>query len=235
MSGEGSKKEPVRHLAHDPGVSLAQVLSIVAVLISAGTLGVALKRFDHERELEDRKDARKTLAEGALELGRVKAVQKDVFTLFEPLLAGEGAWPENFHDYIRNLERSSDALESALAAVRIRFPRNAAVVTELSAAWETGRSLMALYVRTQRSQLEDGRPRGFFSKDALRRRELAIERSEEGRTLSEKFDRHGEAYLDAAQAAVGAKLEHQKHAAGNWGGDLPSGAGQIEREHRPHA
>jgi len=176
-------------------MSLAQALSIVAVLISAGTLVVALKRFDHERELEDRKDARTTLAAGALKLGRAKAVQKDVFTVFEPLLSGKGKWPENFHEYLRNLEQTSETLESALAAIRIRFPRNAEVVTELSSAWEAGRSLMRLYVTAHRSQqrkVGSSYRASILSAVASRQRELADQRSDEAWTpksiTKEEFD-----------------------------------------------
>lgn len=62
-------------------VSLGNVLGlIVSVLVLVATVVLGLLRFKHERMLDDRADARSTLAEGALELGRLKSVMKDAFT-----------------------------------------------------------------------------------------------------------------------------------------------------------
>ena len=171
------------------GMSTAEILSTVAVLISAGTLIVALGRFRHERKMEDRKDARSTLADGALELGRMKAVMKETLTDFQAPLRGGADWPVDFGDYIGVLEHAREALESALAATRIRFPQGAEVVVELNGAWESVRSLISVYVIAHGDRASDP------DKDW-----------HEAWDFSEAFDRHKEAYLDAAQKAAGVKL-----------------------------
>jgi hypothetical protein len=52
-------------------------------------------------------------------------------TKFQKPLTGEGEWPPDSLDQIRKLELAAEKLESALAAVRIRFPHDDDVVTQL--------------------------------------------------------------------------------------------------------
>jgi hypothetical protein len=170
-------------------MSTAEILSTIAVLVSAGTLIVALQRFRHERKMEDRRDARSTLADGALELGRMKAVMKETLTDLQTPLRGAADWPVDFGDYIRALEQAKEALESALAATRIRFPQGAEVVVELNGAWESVRSLISVYVIAHGDRGSD--PDSDWH---------------EAWNLSEAFDQHKEEYLDAAQKAAGVKL-----------------------------
>lgn len=172
----------------------AEIVSSIAVLISAGTLWVALRRFNHERQLEDRKDARSTLAGGALELGRTKAVMKDAFTAFQlPRQRGRD-WPTDFGEHIGRLERANEALELALAAVRIRFAHEDDVVTELSGAWGSVRSLISVYVIALGEALSEHESNNLRDdrRDAFK--------------LGEGFDAHRDRYLAAAQQAVGVKL-----------------------------
>lgn len=59
-------------------MNLGTVLGLVAsVLALVVTIVIGLLRFKHERMLDDRADARSILAEGVLELGRLKSAMKD--------------------------------------------------------------------------------------------------------------------------------------------------------------
>ncbi len=181
-------------------VSLGTVLGlVVSVLALVGTVAVGLLRFRHERKLADRADARSILAEGALELGRTKGTAKDALTAFSrPLETGKD-WPDNFGAEIGNLETAVEALESALAAIRIRFEQDTSIVEELAGAVAKTRSLISVYFIASRADAGGGR-----------RRERQDRRDHDDYTevieLSEAFDEHRNAYLAAAQKVVGVAL-----------------------------
>lgn len=144
--------------------------------------------------MEDRKDARSTLAEGALELGRAKAAMKDAFTAFQLPLQRGCDWPKDFGEYVGKLERANEALESALAAVRIRFAQEDDVVVELGRAWASLRSLISVYVIARGDVFSERGPNNPHDdyREALR--------------FGEAFDAHRDGYLAAAQQVVGVKL-----------------------------
>ncbi len=119
----------------------------------------------------------------------MKAVMKETLTDFQVPLRGDADWPVDFGDYIRALEEAKEALESALAATRIRFRQGAEVVVELNGAWESVRSLISVYIIAHGDRGTDP------DKDW-----------HEAWNFSEVFDRHKEAYLNAAQKAAGVKL-----------------------------
>jgi hypothetical protein len=186
-------------------VSTAEVSLIVAALAAAGSIGavgvtyrLGVRRFDHEHKMEDRSDARTVLTEAALELGRMKSKMKDVLTTFsKPLETGED-WPDDYLDEISKLERATEALEAALAAVLVRFKQAEDVSTELQAAVDDVRSLMAVYFLAE--------------KDGDRRRDRRERRNEEddhseALKFSTSFDAHRDAYLAAAQRMVGVQLD----------------------------
>ncbi len=114
---------------------LSLIVAALAVVVGPTvSYRLGARRFVHERELDDRADARSILAEGALELGRLKAVMKDALTKFEkPLNTGED-WPPDSGREIGRLEKGVEGLESALAGVRIRFEEGSAVIDELQGA-----------------------------------------------------------------------------------------------------
>jgi len=178
-------------------VSLANVLTIgIAALAVLTTYVLGARRFKFDRQSEDRKDARETLADGALELGRMKAAMKDANTAFSRPMAGRGDWPENYWELLAGLERGKESLEQKLAAVEIRFAESAAVVVELRGAVEAVTSLISISVIANAEQhLDDD--------DRPDRREWNRESNE----ANEKFDAHKKAYLAASQALVGAKLD----------------------------
>lgn len=172
-------------------MGFAEILSTAALLISAGTLLVSIRRFDHEREMEDRKDARSILADGALELGRTKSVMKDALTKFEKPLTGKAEWPplEEAKDQIHKLELAGEELESVLAAVRIRFQHDENVVVRMESAYESVRSVLAVYwIACGTEPDEDHQDYA----EALK--------------FGTIFDSQKDAYLIAAQKAVGVKL-----------------------------
>lgn len=181
-------------------MSLGTVLGlIVSVLALVATVVIGLLRFRHERLLDDRADARSILAEAALELGRMKSVMKDALTAFSrPLETGED-WPDSFGDEIGKMERAAEALESALAGVRIRFKQEAVVVTELAGALAATRSLISIYFLARRSDVGGGRRR-----ERLDRRDS--DDYSEAMTFSQEFDSHRDAYLAGAQKVVGSTL-----------------------------
>jgi hypothetical protein len=170
-------------------VGFAEILSSAALLISAGTLIVAIRRFDHERQMEDRKDARSTLADGALELGRMKAVMKDSLTKFEKPLTGKAEWPSDSIDQIHKLELAAEELEGALAAVRIRFQHEENVVARLESAYDSARSVITVYGLAYGTEPDEDH------------QDYA-----EAVKFGTIFDSQKDAYLIAAQGAVGVKL-----------------------------
>lgn len=170
-------------------MGFSEIVSTAALLISGGTLYVSLKRFDHERRMDDRKDARASLAEGALELGRMKAVMKDALTKFGPPLEGKAEWPSDSRDQIHALELAAERLDGALAAIRIRFAHEADVVTRLESAHDAARSVISVYGLSWGTTPED-------------REDL-----EEVWKFSTLFDAQKDAYLICAQKAVGVKLD----------------------------
>lgn len=169
-----------------PELSLVvAALAVVVGPVIAYKLGV--RRFSHERTLADQADARLILAEGARELWRMKQVMRDQLTdLEKPLTSGEN-WPADFGERIGTLEEHRDAVEGASDVIRIRFAKEHAVVTVYTDAWEAVRGLISTYViaRQDRGSRENYRE--------------AWERSEE-------FDRCRDAYLAAAEKAVGVEL-----------------------------
>jgi len=177
-------------------------LIVAALAVIVGPLGaykLGVRRFAHERELDDRADARSILAEGALELGRMKGVMKDALTKFDgPLNSGEG-WPDDFGIEIGRLEKAGEDLEFALAAVRIRFKAGSAVIEELHKALVAGRSIISVYFLARRSDQAGGQRREQLDRkgrdDYLEVMEASIE-----------FDQHRDAYLLAAQKVVGVDL-----------------------------
>src|SRR5262249_42408667 len=148
ISISSSRKATVRIVPNGADASMgtcvremgtAEILSAFAVAVSVGTLIVAIGRFSHERKLEDRRDARSVLAEAAFELGRMKGVMKDTLTKFEKARTGREPWPPNTKELINAMEAAEEALESALAAVRIRFAPADKVVTPLEGAYDAAR------------------------------------------------------------------------------------------------
>jgi HAMP domain-containing protein len=106
-------------MEQDGSVSLTTVLGLaVSLLAVIATVAVGALRFRHERKLADIADARSILAEGALELARMKSVMKDALTKFEKPLTGQGEWPPDSLDEIHRLKLAVEDLESALAAVK---------------------------------------------------------------------------------------------------------------------
>jgi hypothetical protein len=171
-------------------VSLATVLGLVVSLLAViATVAVGAIRFRHERKLADIADARSILAEGALELGRMKSVMKDALTKFEKPLTGKSAWPPDSLDEIRRLELAAEDLESALAAIRIRFPHDGDVVTQLESAYDAARSVITVY------GLADGTETDDDHSDYA-----------EALMLGTNFDSHKDTYLITAQNAVGVQL-----------------------------
>jgi hypothetical protein len=169
-----------------------EILSAVAVAVSASTLIVTyrlgVRRFEHERALDDRSDARSILVEGARELWRMKQVMRDQLTdLGAPLRSGEN-WPTDFGERIGTLEERRDALEAALDVIRIRFAKERSVVVTYTGAWKAVRGLITVYVITRSDQ---------GNRESFR----------EARECSEEFDHYQDAYLVAAEKVVGVKLD----------------------------
>jgi len=179
---------------------LSLIVAALAVIVGpAGAYKLGVRRFTHERELDDRADARSILADGALELGRMKSVMKDVLTKFDkPLNTGEG-WPEDFGAEIGRLEKAGEGLEQALAAVRIRFKAGSAVIDELHGALGSARAVITIYFLARQSDVDGGHRREQLER---RGREDYLEVMDS----SIEFDRHRDAYLVAAQKVVGVDL-----------------------------
>jgi len=183
-------------------VSLGTVLGlIVSVLALVATVVVGLLRFKHERTLADRADARSILAEGALELGHLKSAMKDAFSKFtKSLETGEGWEDVPYSAEVSKLEQAGEALEAALAAVRIRFKQDSAVVVELAAALAAARSVITVYFLARNDDLADGKRRERLEKKGREDYSEALQ-------LSIDFDNHKDAYLAVAQDVVGAELK----------------------------
>lgn len=202
MFGKCSESGRLRPPRYGGAVSLGTVLGlIVSVLALVATVVIGLLRFKHERMLDDRADARSILAEGALELGRLKSAMKDAFTVFtKPLETGEGWEDVPYSEEISKLERAGEALEAALAGVRIRFKQDSAVVVELAAALAASRSIITVYFLARGDDLAGGNRRE-------RQEKKGREDYSEAMQLSVDFDKHRDAYLAAARDVVGAKLD----------------------------
>lgn len=180
---------------------LSLVVAALAVVVGpVGAYMLGVRRFAHERELDDRSDARSILAEGALELGRMKSVMKDALTKFGPPLNTGEDWPDDFGEVIGRLEKGSEGLEQALAAVRIRFEAGSAVIEELNAALIGARKVIITYVLARRSDQTGGDRREQLDRhgrdDTIGVMDASVE-----------FDQHRNAYLAAAQKVVGVKLD----------------------------
>lgn len=169
---------------------LSLIVAALAVVVGPTvSYRLGVRRFEHERELDDRADARSTLAQGALELGRMKAVMKDALTAFQEPLAGRGDWPSDFRDYIARLEMAKEALESALAGIRIRFCDGDAVVNEFDGACSAVTSIVSVYWIARGAEIGGDSPND------------PREDSREAWELSQKFDDHKAAYLAATQTS----------------------------------
>jgi hypothetical protein len=179
---------------------LSLVVAALAVVVGpVGAYMLGVRRFAHERELDDRNDARSILAEGALELGRMKSVMKDALSKFGPPLNTGENWPDDFGDEIGRFERSGESLGQALAAVRIRFEVGSPVIEELNAALVAARKVAITYVLARRSDETGGRRREQLDRkgrdDTLEVMDASVE-----------FDQHRDAFLAAAQKVVGVRL-----------------------------
>jgi hypothetical protein len=170
------------------------VLSALAVAVSGGTLLVTYKlgvrRFDHERELDERGDARLTLAAGALELDRMESAQGEVFGSLGVVNTSD------FSAHRKKLDQAAEALKAALAGVRIRFQQESDVVLELEAALAITQRLMLTYAVVMGSRLGGGErlePQEFYESDEVQ--ELIMD-----------FGKHRNLYLAAAQKVVGVGL-----------------------------
>lgn len=177
----------------------AEVSLIVSGVAAVGSVGAAIAtyrlgvlRFGHERKQADRADGRETLAAGAFALGQAKSEMKTALTAYEKGLNGgdAGDWPpdDEFWPQLRKLEAQAESLEAALAAVRIRFEQSVAVVVELAGAVEKLRSILTVYFLAHAG-------RGDTDGDGADHAEAL--------TLSQEWDSHRDAYLDAAQELVG--------------------------------
>lgn len=174
---------------------LSLIVAALAVVVGPFvSYWLGVRRFAHERELDDRADARSTLAQGALELGRMKTVMKKALGAFDGPLAGRGDWPSDFGDYIAKLETAKEAVESALAGIRIRFRDGDAVVNEFDGACSAVTSIISVYWIARGDEFGGGSPNE------------SREDSREAWELSQKFDDHKAAYLAAAQKVVGVEL-----------------------------
>lgn len=179
---------------------LSLVVAALAVVVGpVGAYMLGIRRFVHERELDDRNDARSILAEGALELGRMKGVMKDALTKVGPSLNTGEDRPDDFGAEIGRLEKGGEGLEMALAAVRIRFAAGSPVIEELNAALIEARKVIITYVLAKHSDQAGGRRREQLDR---RGRDDTIELMD----ASVKFDQHRDAYLAAAQEVVGVNL-----------------------------
>jgi len=175
-------------------MSLANVLTICISALAVGTtFYLGSQRFKHDRRAEDRTDARATLADGALELGRMKAAMKDANTAFGRPMAEQVDWPDNYNDLLSDLELGKEWLEQKLAAIEIRFAEDENVVTELRGAVKAVTTLISISV-IARAETHANVDRTAHS-------------TRESNAANEKFDAHKKAFLAAAQKAVGVKLD----------------------------
>jgi hypothetical protein len=178
-------------MEQDGSVSLTTVLGLaVSLLAVIATVAVGALRFRHERKLADIADARSILAEGALELGRMKSAMKDALTMFEKPLTGRSEWPPDSLDEIHRLELAAEDLESALAAVRIRFQHDDDVVTQLEGAYDAARSVITVYGLANGTEADEDHS------------DYA-----EALMLGTSFDSRKDTYLITAQNTVGVQLD----------------------------
>lgn|GEM_PF-6597475 len=105
-------------------------------------------------------------------------------------MAGRAEWPppEKSKDQIHKLELAAEELESALAAIRIRFQHDENVVVRLESAYDSACSVIAVYSSAYGTEPD--------------RQDNAVLRN-----VSTTFDSQKDAYLIAAQKAVGVKLD----------------------------
>jgi hypothetical protein len=175
-------------------VSGVAAVGSLAAVVATYRLGVL--RFDHERKQADRADGRETLAAGALALERTKSEMKTALTAYQKGLNSGDAddWPpdEEFWSQMCALETQAEALEAALAGVRIRFEQSAPIAVELAGAVEKLRSVLAVYFLAHAG-------RGDTDGDGADHAEALI--------LSQEWDSHRDAYLDVAQEIVGVELD----------------------------
>jgi hypothetical protein len=154
------------------------------------TYKLGVRRFDHERELDERGDARSILAAGALELGRMENAQGEVFGSLGIVNT------RDFSSHSKKLNQASEGLEAALAGVRIRFEQESDVVIELEGAIAITQRLMLTYAVVVGSRLDGGErldPQEFYESDEVG--ELVID-----------FGKQRDLYLAAAQKVVGVRL-----------------------------
>jgi hypothetical protein len=170
-------------------VSTAEAIASVAAVGSIGAVLVGFYRLRHERIATDRADARSTLAEGALELGRMKGVMKDTLAKFEKALKGEEPWPPDTREQIKAMEIAEEALDSALAAVRIRFAHDDEIVIRLEGAHDSARSALITYWMAAGTEPDDDHT---DYAEAIK--------------FGTLFDSYKDTYLVVAQKAVGVKL-----------------------------
>jgi hypothetical protein len=186
----------------DANLTVALVAAAAAILSAGGSIAAAVvawrlgvERFKHEREQADRSDGREVLAAGALALGQAKGTMKDALTLYEKgLNSGKPEdWPlkDEFYAQLRELEAAKEKLESALAAVRIRFKQTADVVTELAGAVEKLGSVIPVHWLAHQGRGAEEGDGGDLT---------------EAMSLSTEWDEHRDNYLAAAQVAVGSEL-----------------------------
>jgi hypothetical protein len=183
----------------DVNLIVAAASAAAAIVVASGAIAtvvvgwkLGIRRLAHEREQNDRADGRETLAAGALALAHTKSEMKTALTAYESGLNSNSEWPpyDEFWAQLGKLEAQAEALEAALAAVRIRFDQGAPVVTELAAAVAHLRSLITVYFLAHGDHdADDG---GQSLAEAL--------------ALSEQWDKARDDYLGAAQAAVGVQL-----------------------------
>lgn len=170
--------------------TLSLIVAALAVVVGPTvSYRLAVRRFAHERELDDRADARSTLAEGALELGRMKAAMKDTLAKFEKALKGQEPWPPDTKERINEMEVALEALESALAAVRIRFAHDDEIVLRLESAHDSARSALITYWMAAGTEPDDDHT---DYAEAIK--------------FGTLFDSCKDTFLIVAQKAVGVKL-----------------------------
>lgn len=166
---------------------IVAALAVVVGPLAAYMIGV--RRFAHERELDDRNDARSILAQGALELGRMKGVMKDTLAKFEKALRGTEPWPPDTKGQINAMEIAEETLESALAAVRIRFAHDDEIVIRLEGAHDSAHSALITYWMAAGTEPNDDHT---DYAEAIK--------------FGTLFDSYKDTYLVVAQKAVGVEL-----------------------------
>lgn len=186
----------------DANLTVALVAAAAAIFSAGGSIAAAVvawrlgvERFRHERDLADRSDGREVLAAAALALGQAKGAMKDALTAYEKGLNSGKAedWPpkDEFYVELRKLEAQRESLESALAAIRIRFDQGADVVVTFAAAAKNLSELITAYWLAWSGK---GAPEGDGGDYA------------EALSLSTEWDDHRDKFLAVAQATVGVQL-----------------------------